>query len=247
MRAWQFRAVVPLFQTQSSGQQPHALCLAWQVLMLPPLWRLGLLLATDAVFGATSYLFLTDAERFGSQRMQGVPAVPYPGATCILKPGSHDAQRQVVQPAPMSMQGHGWRCPRSGACLDFSRLTCWCDNCLPLSFVPPPLLTALPPAPVNGLTQNADACLQVLPLCVGTLLPIAATALALLSGDGQLMTTTCFAPYLLTLFCQIWMEGVFVRKGTQRLAFLDVATIIAASLYGAKGSDCLLQNPSCGR
>ena len=85
--------------------------LAWQVLVLPPLWRLGLLLATDAVFGATSYLFISDAKRFGLQRMQGAPAVPYPGAASTCRLGWHACNRcsitavEQIQSACRAMDG----------------------------------------------------------------------------------------------------------------------------------------------
>ena len=66
-------------------------------------------------------------------------------------------------------------------------------------------------------SETAAACMQALPFSVGTVLPIAATAFALFLGDGQLITATCLAPYLLTLFCQIWMEGAFAKTGAHNL------------------------------
>lgn len=82
-----------------------------------------------------------------------------------------------------------------------------------MSFLSPP--RAMQAVPTTDLYDSA--CLQALPFSVGTLLPIAATAFALLMGDRQLITTTCLAPYLLTLFCQIWMEGAFIRRGVKEL------------------------------
>ena len=55
--------------------------------------------------------------------------------------------------------------------------------------------------------------LQALPMAVGTLLPAAAIALALLLGDQGLLAATCLAPYMLTLLCQIRMEGAFIQRG----------------------------------
>ena len=57
------------------------------------------------------------------------------------------------------------------------------------------------------------ALAQGLPLPIGTILPAAVLAGAVFSGDENLLATTCLAPFLGTLFCQIWMETVFVKRG----------------------------------
>ena len=63
------------------------------MLTLAPVWRLSLFLCTDAVFCATSHCFLIAAETFGMQRLQGAPAVPYPGT-----------RRSYVPVPPASLQ-----------------------------------------------------------------------------------------------------------------------------------------------
>ena len=54
---------------------------------------------------------------------------------------------------------------------------------------------------------------QGLPSPLGALLPTVVLAIAIYLGDDRLLATTCLAPFLGTLFCQIWMETVFTRRG----------------------------------
>jgi hypothetical protein len=68
-------------------------------------------------------------------------------------------------------------------------------------------------------SESCGVPLQALPMAVGTLLPSAVIALSLLLGDQGLLAATCLAPYMLTLLCQIWMEGVFIQRSAHLAAF----------------------------